>query len=220
MCLAWVRSAAAVPSPVSLPCASRQSLRRLQQRHIPSLIQARRVPVPGLISFLNLLLSSPPLLSLLSSARPQGLGLLHERHVSFLIRGLQHLPAGYASLDARWGCRMHRVACVASHGMCLCAAATHLCYLCCCTKQACVPQHRQAMKVKKSVSFPFFFFSSCSRPWLCFWILHSLALLGEPLDMDLAERCIDTLSRCRVRLASRSCLTLQSFPLEFKQLLG
>ncbi|CAI7929391.1 unnamed protein product, partial [Closterium sp. NIES-54] len=35
------------------------------------------------------------------------------------------------------------------------------------------------------------------RPWLVFWIVHSLALLEHPLDASLAARCADTLRRCQ-----------------------
>ncbi|CAN1322096.1 Protein farnesyltransferase subunit beta [Linum perenne] len=38
----------------------------------------------------------------------------------------------------------------------------------------------------------------CSRPWLCYWILHSLALLGESLDDQLEDNAIDFLSRCQM----------------------
>ncbi|CAI5954273.1 unnamed protein product [Closterium sp. NIES-65] len=66
----------------------------------------------------------------------EGLRLLRERHVRFLLKGLDHLSSSYASLDA-------------------------------------------------------------SRPWLVFWIVHSLALLEHPLDASLAARCADTLRRCQ-----------------------
>ncbi|GBG72972.1 hypothetical protein CBR_g12691 [Chara braunii] len=36
-----------------------------------------------------------------------------------------------------------------------------------------------------------------SRTWLCYWITHSLALLGEWLDPQLADRCLDYLYRCQ-----------------------
>ncbi|GAQ85162.1 farnesyltransferase beta subunit [Klebsormidium nitens] len=36
-----------------------------------------------------------------------------------------------------------------------------------------------------------------SRPWLCYWILHSLALLGQPITPDVRNRCIDFLKRCQ-----------------------
>ncbi|XP_078431491.1 prenyltransferase family protein [Wolffia australiana] len=36
-----------------------------------------------------------------------------------------------------------------------------------------------------------------SRPWLCYWILHSLALLGESLDSDMEDDVLDFLSRCQ-----------------------
>ena len=35
-----------------------------------------------------------------------------------------------------------------------------------------------------------------SRPWLCYWIIRSLALLGA-LPTDCFRRCIDTLKRCQ-----------------------
>ena len=61
--------------------------------------------------------------------------LLRDKHVSYLRKGLSHLPGGYACLDA-------------------------------------------------------------SRPWLCYWIIHALALLGAP-PTDCFRRCIDTLKRCQ-----------------------
>ncbi|XP_024185314.1 protein farnesyltransferase subunit beta isoform X1 [Rosa chinensis] len=36
-----------------------------------------------------------------------------------------------------------------------------------------------------------------SRPWMCYWILHSLALLGELVDDELENNTIDFLSRCQ-----------------------
>ncbi|XP_026387175.1 protein farnesyltransferase subunit beta-like isoform X1 [Papaver somniferum] len=36
-----------------------------------------------------------------------------------------------------------------------------------------------------------------NRPWLCYWILHSIALLGESVDCDLEDNAIDFLSRCQ-----------------------
>ncbi|KAK4746703.1 hypothetical protein SAY87_025740 [Trapa incisa] len=35
-----------------------------------------------------------------------------------------------------------------------------------------------------------------NRPWLCYWILHSLALLEESIDEELENNAIDFLSRC------------------------
>lgn len=37
-----------------------------------------------------------------------------------------------------------------------------------------------------------------SRPWLCYWILHSVALLGKSADAAFEDRTIDFLSRCQV----------------------
>ncbi|XP_050103925.1 protein farnesyltransferase subunit beta-like isoform X4 [Malus sylvestris] len=39
---------------------------------------------------------------------------------------------------------------------------------------------------------------SVIRPWLCYWILHSLALLGESIDDELERNAIDFLSRCQL----------------------
>ena len=61
--------------------------------------------------------------------------LQRAKHVSYLRKGLSHLPAGYACLDA-------------------------------------------------------------SRPWLCYWIIHALALLDAP-PTDCFSRCVDTLKRCQ-----------------------
>ncbi|GAB4849186.1 hypothetical protein Ancab_003996 [Ancistrocladus abbreviatus] len=36
-----------------------------------------------------------------------------------------------------------------------------------------------------------------NRPWLCYWILHSLALLGESIDEELENSAIDFLNRCQ-----------------------
>lgn len=36
-----------------------------------------------------------------------------------------------------------------------------------------------------------------SRPWLCYWILHPLSLLGVEIDENLAKRVIDFLSKCQ-----------------------
>ncbi|CAB4315864.1 unnamed protein product [Prunus armeniaca] len=35
------------------------------------------------------------------------------------------------------------------------------------------------------------------RPWVCFWNLHSLSLLGESVDAQLQNNIIDFLSRCQ-----------------------
>ncbi|XP_071706330.1 protein farnesyltransferase subunit beta [Rutidosis leptorrhynchoides] len=36
-----------------------------------------------------------------------------------------------------------------------------------------------------------------NRPWLCYWILHSIALLGDSVDVALERSAIDFLSRCQ-----------------------
>ncbi|KFK33120.1 hypothetical protein AALP_AA6G333500 [Arabis alpina] len=44
---------------------------------------------------------------------------------------------------------------------------------------------------------PLFSSLDANRPWLCYWMLHSIALLGEPLDDDLEHNIIDFLGRCQ-----------------------
>lgn len=44
---------------------------------------------------------------------------------------------------------------------------------------------------------PSFCVLDANRPWLCYWILHSIALLGDCVDDDLEDRAIDFLNRCQ-----------------------
>lgn len=44
---------------------------------------------------------------------------------------------------------------------------------------------------------PSFCTLDANRPWLCYWILHSIALLGESVDDELENDAIDFLSRCQ-----------------------
>ncbi|KAI9176800.1 hypothetical protein LWI28_007362 [Acer negundo] len=44
---------------------------------------------------------------------------------------------------------------------------------------------------------PSFCALDANRPWICYWILHSIALLGESIDARLEDRTIDFLSRCQ-----------------------
>ncbi|XP_074312135.1 protein farnesyltransferase subunit beta isoform X2 [Silene latifolia] len=44
---------------------------------------------------------------------------------------------------------------------------------------------------------PSFCVLDANRPWLCYWILHSLALLREPIDDALENDAIDFLSKCQ-----------------------
>ncbi|CAI0455327.1 unnamed protein product [Linum tenue] len=45
---------------------------------------------------------------------------------------------------------------------------------------------------------PSFVVLDANRPWLCYWILHSIALLGESVDDELEDNAIDFLSRCQM----------------------
>lgn len=44
---------------------------------------------------------------------------------------------------------------------------------------------------------PAFVVLDANRPWICYWILHSIALLGESVDDELEENAIEFLNRCQ-----------------------
>ncbi|CAA7407839.1 unnamed protein product [Spirodela intermedia] len=44
---------------------------------------------------------------------------------------------------------------------------------------------------------PNFHVLDANRPWLCYWILHSLALLGESVDSEMENNVVDFLSLCQ-----------------------
>ncbi|XP_060193387.1 protein farnesyltransferase subunit beta isoform X4 [Lycium barbarum] len=44
---------------------------------------------------------------------------------------------------------------------------------------------------------PSFSVLDANRPWLCYWILHSITLLGESVDAGLENDAIDFLTRCQ-----------------------
>ncbi|KAK6256488.1 hypothetical protein SCA6_017793 [Theobroma cacao] len=44
---------------------------------------------------------------------------------------------------------------------------------------------------------PSFCVLDANRPWLCYWIIHSIALMDEFLDPELEDNTIDFLSRCQ-----------------------
>ncbi|KAK7381394.1 hypothetical protein VNO78_34048 [Psophocarpus tetragonolobus] len=44
---------------------------------------------------------------------------------------------------------------------------------------------------------PAFSVLDANRPWLCYWIFHSIALLGESVDDELEDNAIDFLNRCQ-----------------------
>lgn len=37
----------------------------------------------------------------------------------------------------------------------------------------------------------------CSRPWLCYWSLHALEILGERLDDRESSKIVKFLSKCQ-----------------------
>ncbi|KAL5725178.1 protein farnesyltransferase [Ranunculus cassubicifolius] len=44
---------------------------------------------------------------------------------------------------------------------------------------------------------PSFSVLDANRPWLCYWILHSIALLGESNEGELEDAAVEFLSRCQ-----------------------
>ncbi|KAK8710232.1 hypothetical protein V6N13_145567 [Hibiscus sabdariffa] len=44
---------------------------------------------------------------------------------------------------------------------------------------------------------PSFCVLDANRPWICYWILHSIALMDEFVDPELEDNTIDFLSRCQ-----------------------
>ncbi|PSR87586.1 Protein farnesyltransferase subunit beta like [Actinidia chinensis var. chinensis] len=44
---------------------------------------------------------------------------------------------------------------------------------------------------------PSFVVLDANRPWICYWILHSIALLGESVEAEMEENVIDFLCRCQ-----------------------
>ncbi|KAL2897424.1 Protein farnesyltransferase subunit beta [Bienertia sinuspersici] len=44
---------------------------------------------------------------------------------------------------------------------------------------------------------PSFCVLDANRPWLCYWILHSIALLGESVDENLEKDVVNFLNRCK-----------------------
>lgn len=36
-----------------------------------------------------------------------------------------------------------------------------------------------------------------NRPWICYWLLHSIALLGQSVDPELEDGIVDFLKRCQ-----------------------
>lgn len=44
---------------------------------------------------------------------------------------------------------------------------------------------------------PSFCVLDANRPWLCYWILHSIALLGDYVEHEVEDNVVDFLSRCQ-----------------------
>ncbi|VFQ58542.1 unnamed protein product [Cuscuta campestris] len=44
---------------------------------------------------------------------------------------------------------------------------------------------------------PSFSVLDANRPWLCYWMIHSISVLGESIEDELKDDVIDFLSRCQ-----------------------
>ncbi|KJE89422.1 farnesyltransferase [Capsaspora owczarzaki ATCC 30864] len=59
-------------------------------------------------------------------------------------------------------------------------------------------QHVKYLKRGLFMPFPAGYVSlDASRPWLCYWSVHALALLGAELNVEQAEQVVQFLKRCR-----------------------
>ncbi|CAI0455325.1 unnamed protein product [Linum tenue] len=108
------------------------------------------------------------------SAQSVILELQRDKHVEYLTRGLQQLGPSFVVLDAK---------CVLLPSSCV-ALFIDDCFVWCSSTWT-----ASILKVWLYVR---------SRPWLCYWILHSIALLGESVDDELEDNAIDFLSRCQM----------------------
>ncbi|XP_058068639.1 protein farnesyltransferase subunit beta isoform X2 [Magnolia sinica] len=45
---------------------------------------------------------------------------------------------------------------------------------------------------------PSYYVLDANRPWICYWILHSIALLGESIDFEAENNIADFLHRCQM----------------------
>ncbi|PIA40511.1 hypothetical protein AQUCO_02500312v1 [Aquilegia coerulea] len=58
-------------------------------------------------------------------------------------------------------------------------------------------QHMEYLTKGLNQLGPSFGVLDANRPWLCYWILHSIALLGECIDCEREDDAVDFLSRCQ-----------------------
>ncbi|KAF5188481.1 farnesyltransferase subunit beta, partial [Thalictrum thalictroides] len=60
-------------------------------------------------------------------------------------------------------------------------------------------QHMEYLNKGLNQLGPSFCVLDANRPWLCYWILHSIALLGECIDCEREDDAVDFLNRCQDR---------------------
>lgn len=150
-----------------------------------------------------------------------------DKQLDYLMNGLRQLGPSFSSLDAKYvsspcektmlcGCRYQTwlICCVRSWNLKLKSWFCSVSSLCSHWETLGVPLKFAQILVRYSHvqefvcvfgcqwmnKLKFWFWISNSRPWVCYWIIHSIALLGESVDDDLENNAIDFLGRCQVRL--------------------
>lgn len=103
------------------------------------------------------------------------LELQREKHIEFLSKGLRHLGSAFSVLDAR-------SLSLSLYYFVIIANSVIMIFL----------------FWKREGKLKFVVVLRCSRPWLCYWIIHSIALLGESIDDELEDNTVDFLNRCQV----------------------
>ncbi|KAK9104486.1 hypothetical protein Scep_021330 [Stephania cephalantha] len=106
------------------------------------------------------------------------LELQRGNHVEYLTKGLKQLGPNYGVLDAKY----------VRHWMFYWVLVLDV-----------------DDALKKGILFGFFVgvcgiavSNDVLRPWLCYWILHSIALLGDFIDCNLENDAVDFLNRCQL----------------------
>jgi protein farnesyltransferase subunit beta len=95
-----------------------------------------------------------------------------DKHIEYLTKGLHHLGSNFSILDSKYLFLSILIFC----------DCCKFCY------------HFLFLKKKMTCCCGFW----CSRPWLCYWIIHSIALLGESIDDELEDNTVDFLNRFQV----------------------
>jgi hypothetical protein len=114
--------------------------------------------------------------------------------VKYLKKGYQHLSSTYSVLDSRWSAIVQfKWAWKLPERLLDFQMISRILH----TEMQWSPPFVWTVSVtdKQSMMTCGFF---CSRPWLCYWILHSLAMLNQHYSSAVCNRSVDFLSRCQV----------------------